>query len=43
MNNKTLYIKKPSEKLLSFVKSLKENKDKNKKELISNKELYFKK
>ncbi len=42
MNTKTLHIKKPSERLLSFVKTLKENKEKNKKELLSKKELYFK-
>ena len=43
MNNKTLHINKPSERLLSFVRSLKEDKENNKKELLSNKELYFKK
>lgn len=43
MNTKTLHINKPSEKLLSFVRSLKEEKEQNKKELLSNKELYFKK
>jgi hypothetical protein len=43
MNNKTLHINKPSERLLSFVRSLQLDKENNKKELLSNKELYFKK
>jgi hypothetical protein len=43
MNNKTLHINNPSEKLLSFVRSLQLDKENNKKELLSNKELYFKK
>jgi hypothetical protein len=43
MNNKTLHINKPSKKLLFFIKSLKENKEKTKKELILKKELYFSK
>ncbi len=42
MNTKTLHINKPSERLLSFVKTLKENKEKTKKELLSKKEQYFK-
>ncbi|WP_262497451.1 hypothetical protein [Dokdonia sp. Dokd-P16] len=43
MNNKTLHINKPSKKLLSSVRSLKEDKEINKKELLSKKDLYFKK
>ena len=42
MNTKTLHINKPSERLLSFVKTLKENKEKTKKDLLSKKEQYFK-
>lgn len=42
MNNKTLHIKKPSERLLDFVKTLKEKKENNKEELLANKDLYFK-
>ena len=42
MNTKTLHINKPSERLLSFVNTLKENKEKTKKELLSKKEQYFK-
>ncbi len=43
MSNKTLYISNPSESLLTFVRALKEDKDRMKKELIERKELYFKK
>ncbi len=42
MSNKTLHINNPSESLLTFVRALKENKDRTKKELIEKKELYFK-
>lgn len=42
MNTKTLHINKPSERLLSFVKTLKENKERTKKELLSKKKQYFK-
>lgn len=43
MNDKTLYINKPSKKLQSFIRSLKEAKENTKKELLLNKEQYFKK
>lgn len=43
MNNKTLHINKPSQSLLSFVRSLKEEKENNKKKLLSSKEQYFNK
>jgi len=43
MATKTLHINKPSDALLRFVETLRENKERNRKKLISEKKRYFNK